>query len=162
MAGPYSVKFLAGYASVAPLSAWVHQYGFGIGTALTVVAECRVFIEGSPRMHPRHEPGRENVAPDPTRYERFRRLVVEEIDGEPSPLEAVMEGFKLDHGEAAKLFGVRRQAVGQWLARGVPTERQAKLGVIHQVMTLLEHNVRKSLIPGIVRREANARRAHHA
>jgi len=41
----------------------------------------------------------------------------------------VAETLELSETELGRLFGVSRQAVGQWRERGVPSNRMAKLGL---------------------------------
>ena len=53
--------------------------------------------------------------------------------------------------DVARLFGVRRQAVQQWLEDGVPAARQPKLLAILGIADLLERNLLPERIPAVVR-----------
>ena len=58
--------------------------------------------------------------------------------------------------ELASLFGVRRQAVDQWLARGIPSERQEKVQTLVAVCDLLERKLKPGRLAGVARRPADA------
>jgi DNA-binding transcriptional regulator YdaS (Cro superfamily) len=75
-------------------------------------------------------------------------------------LDEVEDTFALSETELAELFGVRRQAIGQWRARGLPAARQEKASAIASVATLLRHRLRPERIPGIARRPAKAYGGH--
>jgi DNA-binding XRE family transcriptional regulator len=71
-------------------------------------------------------------------------------------LSGIQETFGLTDTELAELFGVRRQAVGQWRRRGVPSARQEKASAVASIADLLAHQLRRERIPGIARRPARA------
>jgi hypothetical protein len=58
--------------------------------------------------------------------------------------------------ELGRLFGVSRQAVGQWRERGVPSRRMAKVATVAAIADLLGRRLRAERIPGIARRPADA------
>jgi transcriptional regulator with XRE-family HTH domain len=89
-------------------------------------------------------------------YRRFSRFVLLESAGAGTGLERLLAGWELTVTELASLFGVRRQAVQQWLTDGVPPARQPKLAVIHRIADLLERNLRPERIPAVVRAPAVA------
>ncbi|HEU4355022.1 MAG TPA: helix-turn-helix domain-containing protein [Actinomycetota bacterium] len=89
--------------------------------------------------------------PPPADLERFTRLVLAHLAGAGSGLPHLMAAWDLSVTEVARLFGVRRQAVQQWLDQGVPPARRSKLVAILGVADLLERNLRPERIPGIVR-----------
>jgi hypothetical protein len=84
-------------------------------------------------------------------YQRFARVVLAELSGAGTGLEHLMAAWGLTVTEVAGLFGVRRQAVQQWLDEGVPGARQPKLHTILETADLLEWNLLPERIPGIVR-----------
>jgi hypothetical protein len=51
---------------------------------------------------------------------------------------------------------VRRQAIEQWEARGVPGERQEKLATLDAIVDLLTAKLKPDRIPAVVRRPAAA------
>ena len=59
-----------------------------------------------------------------------------------------MAGWQLSVSDVARLFGVTRQAVQQWLEDGVPAARQPKLLQILRIGDLLERNLQPSADPG--------------
>jgi hypothetical protein len=76
----------------------------------------------------------------------------------PTLLDPVAETFELSETELGRLFGVSRQAVGQWRERGVPSNRMAKLATVAAICDLLEHRLKPERIPGVARRPAKAYR----
>ena len=73
-----------------------------------------------------------------------------------TPLDRVASVLGLSRTELAHLFGVRRQAIEQWEARGVPGERQEKLATLDAIVDLLTAKLKADRIPGVVRRPAAA------
>lgn len=89
--------------------------------------------------------------PDPVDLARFTRLVLAELIGAGTGLGALMASWHLSVTDVARLFGVRRQAVQQWLAEGVPPARRPKLLAICGIADLLERNLLPERIPAVVR-----------
>ncbi len=89
-------------------------------------------------------------------YQRFARTVLGELAGPGTGLEHLLAAWQLSITEVAELFGVRRQAVQQWLGGGVPAMRQPKLLTIQRIADLLERNLVPDRIPAIVRTPAAA------
>jgi hypothetical protein len=101
-------------------------------------------------------PGRPSPAaiatlPDTADYQRFSRYVLLEISGAGTGLEGLLAAWHMTVTEMGTLFGVRRQAVGQWLDDGVPALRQPKLATMLRVAELLERNLLSERIPAVVR-----------
>lgn len=93
-------------------------------------------------------------------YRRFARAVLAELSRGGSELERLVNAWGLTITDVARLFGVRRQAVQQWLEEGVPAARQPKLLTILEIADLLERNLRPERIPGVVRAPAEAYEGH--
>jgi hypothetical protein len=74
----------------------------------------------------------------------------------PTLLDPIAETLELSETQLGRLFGVSRQAVGQWRERGVPSNRMAKLATVAAICDLLEHQLKPERIPGIARRPAAA------
>jgi hypothetical protein len=74
----------------------------------------------------------------------------------PTLLDPIAETFELSETELGRLFGVSRQAVGQWRDRGVPSNRMAKVTTVAAIGDLLRHRLKPERIPGIARRPASA------
>lgn len=89
-------------------------------------------------------------------YQRFARTVLSELAGPGSGLEYLLAAWQLSITDAAELFGVRRQAVQQWLGGSVPAARQPKLLTVQRVAELLERNLAPDRIPAVVRTPATA------
>ena len=71
-------------------------------------------------------------------------------------LERILQVWGLNQSEAASLFGVTRQAVSKWLARGVPSERVQAIADLAAATDLLVRHVKRERIPAVVRRSAAA------
>src|ERR671919_1581655 len=74
----------------------------------------------------------------------------------PTMLDPIADTFELTEVELGRLFGVSRQAVGQWRERGVPSRRMAKVATVAAIADLLGRRLRAERIPGIARRPADA------
>jgi hypothetical protein len=74
----------------------------------------------------------------------------------PTLLDPIAETLELTETELGGLFGVSRQAVGQWRERGVPSNRMATVTTVAAICDLLSHQLKGERIPGIARRPADA------
>jgi hypothetical protein len=107
-------------------------------------------------MRPSAIPSPPASLPAPLEYERFTVAVLQELSGPGSELARLIAGWQLSISDVARLFGVTRQAVQQWLGDGVPAARQPKLLQILRVGDLLERNLEPPRIPAVVRSAAGA------
>ena len=69
-----------------------------------------------------------------------------------------IEVWDMNQAEAARLFGVSRQAIGKWLRRGVPTDRAGAVADLAAATDLLVHYLKRDRIPAVVRRSIPALR----
>lgn len=60
--------------------------------------------------------------------------------------------WDLNQSQAARLFGVSRQALHKWLDSGVPTERTEAVADLAAATDLLVHYLKRDRIPAVVRR----------
>lgn len=60
--------------------------------------------------------------------------------------------WQLTQSDAARLFGVSRQAVSKWLELGVPAERAEVVADLAAATDLLVHYLKRDRIPAVVRR----------
>ena len=67
-----------------------------------------------------------------------------------------MEVWGLSQAEAARLFGVSRQALAKWLQHGIPAERARAISDLAAATDLLVHYLKRDRIPAVVRRPINA------
>jgi len=74
----------------------------------------------------------------------------------PTLLDPIAGALELTETELGRLFGVSRQAVGQWRERGVPSSRMAKVTAVAAICDLLGHQLKPERIPGVARRPADA------
>jgi DNA-binding XRE family transcriptional regulator len=143
-------------AMSAPFSEWVGTLGVGRGTAVAYVALLRSLL---PDTKPLAIPP-EHHLPDWTLSDdeavRFYRAVGDELARVRSPLDRVASVLGVSRTELAHLFGVRRQAIEQWEARGIPGERQEKLATLDAIVDLLTAKLKTDRIPAVVRRPARA------
>jgi len=77
----------------------------------------------------------------------YRRL---ELD----PLDRFTTVWNLSDSEAARVFGVSRQALSKWRRDGVPVERVPTLAELDAATDVLERRVKRERIPAVVRRPA--------
>ncbi len=87
---------------------------------------------------------------------RFYRAVSDELARVRTPLDRIASVLGVSRTEPGRLFGVRRQAIEQWQARGVPGERQEKLATLGAIADQLTAKLKPDRIPGVVRRPAAA------
>ena len=87
-------------------------------------------------------------------FDGFTRAVVDELSGAGSTIRSLLSSWQLSIAEAARLFGVTRQAMQQWLAGDVPPARQPKVLAVVRIGDLLSRNIRPERISGIVRSPA--------
>jgi hypothetical protein len=85
---------------------------------------------------------------------RFSRAVLDA--SAERELARIIRVFGLSITETGKLFGVRRQAVSQWLDDGVPPARASKVTVVARIADLLDRMLVADRIPGIARTPADA------
>lgn len=60
--------------------------------------------------------------------------------------------WDLNQSQAARLFGVSRQALNKWLDQGVPGERAEAVADLAAATDLLVHHLKRDRIPAVVRR----------
>lgn len=70
-------------------------------------------------------------------------------------LTRILEVWGLSQADAARLFGVTRQAVAKWAGRGVPAERAAVVGDLAATTDVLVHYLKLDRIRAVVRRPAD-------
>lgn len=90
------------------------------------------------------------------RSPRWVRRFGDELDRRlgASELEQVLAVWDLSQSDAARMFGVSRQAVGKWLRSGVPAERSVAVADLGAATDLLVRYLRRERIPAVVRRPA--------
>ncbi len=71
-----------------------------------------------------------------------------------APLARVLEVWGLTGAEAARVFGVSRQAVSQWLEQRVPADRLLAVADLAAATDLLVHHLQRERISAVVRRPA--------
>lgn len=67
-------------------------------------------------------------------------------------LARILTTWGLSQAEAARLFGVTRQALAKWLDRGPPVERALAIAELAAATDLLVHYLKRERIPAVVRR----------
>lgn len=138
----------------APFTPWVNGRDHAEAVALHATNSLRLLI-GARMLAPPAEPVRPAV--DDLAAQRFQRFVRLQLSrNDENPLERLMRVFALSKTKLGRLFGVRRQAIDGWLARGVPAERQDKLAMLLALVDLLERKLKSDRIPGVARRPAEA------
>ncbi|TMK15484.1 MAG: helix-turn-helix transcriptional regulator [Actinobacteria bacterium] len=91
------------------------------------------------------------ILPASIDFDGFTRAVLDELAGAGSAIRSLLSAWQLSIAEAARLFGVTRQAMQQWLAGDVPPARLPKVLAVVRIADLLSRNIRPERIGGIVR-----------
>lgn len=71
-------------------------------------------------------------------------------------LQRILGVWGLTQADAARSFGVSRQAISRWQTRGVPPARQEGVADLSAATDLLVRYLKRDRIPAVVRREAAA------
>jgi len=69
-----------------------------------------------------------------------------------TPLERLLRLWGLSKAEAARVFGVSRQAFSKWLESGVPSDRAPAVADLAAATDLLDRRIKRERIPAVVRR----------
>lgn len=70
-------------------------------------------------------------------------------------LARVLRVWDLSRSDAARSFGVSRQALSKWLRQGVPAERAEAVADLAAATDVLVHYLKRDRIPAVVRRSAS-------
>ena len=138
----------------APFTAWAGERAVHDAVALHLANRVRPMLGFSALPEPATPPA---VADDVAaqRFVRRVRFYLNHPETE-NPLRRIIDAFALSKTDAAKLFGVTRQAVDGWLAGGVPAERQEKVATLLALCDLLQRKLKPDRLPGVARRPADA------
>jgi hypothetical protein len=151
------VEALETASAEAPFGPWTGGFPLEEAVALDLASRVRQLI-GLRGLEP--TPGDPGVGAsvDDLAAERFLRRVRSHLNhpDDEHPLRRLMDAFGVSKTELGSLFGVRRQAVDQWLERGVPAERQEKVQTLLAIVDLLERKLKPGRLPGVARRAADA------
>jgi DNA-binding XRE family transcriptional regulator len=153
------VEALETGSAEAPFGPWTARFPLEEAVALDLTSRVRQLIGLRALNLAPADPGLgEVVDVDDLAALRFLRRVRFHLNhpDEEHPLRRLMDAFALSKTELASLFGVRRQAVDQWLERGVPSERQEKVQTLIAICDLLERKLKPGRLAGVARRPADA------
>lgn len=153
------VEALETAAAEAPFGPWTRQFPLEEGVALDLASRVRQLIGlRALELAPADSGHWLVVDVDDLTAHRFLRRVRFHLNhpDEEHPLRRLMDAFELSKTELGSLFGVRRQAVDQWLERGVPSERQEKVQTLLAIADLLERKLKPGRLAGVARRPADA------
>jgi hypothetical protein len=144
-------------AAEAPFTPWVARYELADAVGLDLTSRVRVLLGHRALNPPATDNGWAPVGDD-LDAQRFIRRVRHYLNHPEArhPLHRIADAFALSKTELGGLFGVRRQAVDQWLARGVPPERQEKIATLDALVDVLERKLKPGRLPGVARRPAAA------
>ncbi len=145
-------------AAEAPFSSWSAELGMERGILVHVLALLRDMLPDAEPLEPPGLTARRIVALSHADTRRFFRAIRRSLDTDEPALERTQRLFGLSLTELGRLFGVSRQGVSDWMARGIPAERQDKVATVAAIADLLEHKLKTDRIPGIARRQADAYR----
>lgn len=147
------VEALETVAAEAPFGPWAGGLPLEEAVALDLTSRVRQLI-GLRALDPGQTGA--GAAVDDLAARRFLRRVRFHLNhpDDEHPLRRLIEALDLSKTELGSLFGVRRQAIDQWLERGVPAERQEKVQTLLAVVDLLERKLKPGRLPGVARRPA--------
>jgi hypothetical protein len=93
-------------------------------------------------------------APD----ERWLRALIDDLDRRVrvEPLERFKGLWGLSSAEAARAFGISRQAYSKWCASGPPADRAPAIADLATATDRLSRHLKRDRIPAVVRRRAEA------
>jgi len=138
----------------APFTPWTGELAAHEAVALHLANRLRALLGYGVLAEPANTPAVE----DDLAAQRFLnrvRFYLNHPDTE-NPLRRIMDAFGLSKTDAARLFGVSRQAVDGWLEGGVPSERQEKVATLLALCDVLQRKLKDDRLPGIARRPADA------
>jgi DNA-binding XRE family transcriptional regulator len=153
------VEALETASAEAPFGPWTARFPLEEAVALDLASRVAQLIGLRALDLVPADPSLGEVVDDLT-ARRFLRRVRFHLNhpDEEHPLRRLMDAFELSKTELASLFGVRRQAVDQWLERGVPSERQEKVQTLVAICDLLERKLKPGRLAGVARGAADAYR----
>jgi hypothetical protein len=148
------VGVLENGSAEAPFTGWAGELALHDAVALHLSNRLRAILGFGVLA----EPPRPPAIADDVAAQRFLRRVRFYLNHpeDEDPLRRIMDAFALSKTDAAKLFGVTRQAVDGWLAGGVPAERQEKVATLLALCDLLQRKLKADRLPGVARRPADA------
>lgn len=90
------------------------------------------------------------------------RALTDDLDRQlrTAPLERFLALWGVSASEAARAFGVSRQALSKWRREGVPADRAPMLAELATATDLLDRRVKRERIPAVVRRPAAELEGH--
>jgi hypothetical protein len=153
------VEALETASAEAPFGPWTARFPLEEAVALDLASRVRQLIGLRALELVAADRGvGEVVDVDDLTARRFLRRVRFHLNhpDEEHPLRRLTDAFELSKTELGSLFGVRRQAVDQWLERGVPSERQEKVQTLVGIADLLERKLKLGRLAGVARRPADA------
>jgi hypothetical protein len=153
------VEALETAAAEAPFGPWTAHFPLEEAVALDLASRVRQLIGlQALALAPVDRGVGEAVDVDDLTARRFLRRVRFHLNhpDDEHPLRRLMDAFGLSKTELGALFGVRRQAVDQWLERGVPADRQEKVQTLIAIVDLLERKLKPGRLAGVARRPADA------
>ena len=153
------VEALETAAAESPFGPWTAHFPLEEAVALDLASRVRQLIGlQALALAPVDHGVGEIVDVDDLTARRFLRRVRFHLNhpDDEHPLRRLMDAFELSKTELGALFGVRRQALDQWLERGVPSERQEKVQTLIAIADLLERKLKPGRLAGVARRPADA------
>ncbi|HZM54746.1 MAG TPA: hypothetical protein VFC03_06930 [Acidimicrobiales bacterium] len=137
----------------SPMSGWVASFGFGRGVAASVAACGR---EMRTELRPIAPPG--GIAPELVRadFGEFVRRAMTSLRLDEEPLTVIGRELGLNKRELGGVFGVSRQAVGDWMDKGVPSQRMSDVSTALKVVQVMSRKLKPGRLPLVAHRPAPA------
>ncbi len=150
-AGYHQILLLRGLS--APMTGWVGSFGFGQGIAASVAASA---LELTPESTPIPVPS--GSADEVARADlvEFERRVLAILRSEDEPLVVISRELQLSKAGLGELFGVSRQAVSEWMDKGIPSGRMRDVSQVLKAVSILSRKLKPGRTSLVVRRPASA------
>lgn len=113
------------------------------------------FLEAASRMDPKEAAAHLIRANGP--QQGWLDTFAEQLDRQRNAdaLARILAAWDLNQSDAARIFGVSRQAISKWLDAGVPAERATAIADLGAATDLLLRHLQRDRVPGVVRRRAS-------
>ena len=149
--GYHPTLLLRGLSS--PMTGWVGSFGFGRGIAASIAASA---LELTSLSEPIAVPV--GLAPEVAQADlmEFERRVLAALRSEDEPLVVISRELQLSKSEVGGLFGVSRQAVSEWMDKGIPSGRIRDVSQVLKATTILSRKLKPGRTSLVVRRPAPA------
>jgi hypothetical protein len=135
------------------MTGWVGSFGFGRGIAAFLAACARELVPLAP---PIAAPSGLSAVVAKADLMEFERRVLAALRLEDDPVVVIGRELQLNKAELGDLFGVSRQAVSEWIDKGIPSARVRDVSQVLKAVSILSRKLKPGRTSLVVRRPAPA------